>query len=162
MTEISNIFRCHCKNLGASSETSRWHVQKQMNYLNHGDHPLRTFCILKIMFVQKQLDWITRENKQTNKQEKFQITKVLAHKVPEPLVTGTVFWGDDTSLGTEDNNQLSGYWAGWPGTAIFIGMSQHISAIHQKGFFCQHWVYAHKFNSFDKSTSTSENSPQKK
>lgn len=63
------------------------------------DHPLRTFCILKIMFVQKQLDGITRENKQTNKQEKFQITKVLAHKVPEPLVTGTVFWSNDNSLG---------------------------------------------------------------
>lgn len=145
-----SIFHCHCKNLGASSETGRRHIQNQMNYLNHGDHHLRIFWVLKIMFVQKQLFWITKGKKKPHTQEKFQMTKLLAHKVPEPLVTGTVFWGNDTSLGTGWGQQSSGYWADWPGAAIFTGMSQHISAIYQKGFFfSKHLVYAHKLNSFD-------------
>lgn len=50
-------------------------------------------------YVCSKVTGLNHEGKK-KKEEHFQTIEFLAHNVPEPLVTGTVFWGNDSSLGT--------------------------------------------------------------
>lgn len=84
-TEMSKIsFHCLCKNKGASNETSRWHIQNKINYLNHGAHRPRTFWILKLhLFKSSWTKSWKKKNPQTSKSFKIQnfwFTKSLNHK----------------------------------------------------------------------------------
>lgn len=115
--------------------------------------------------------WTNSWKEKKAKQQKFQNTKLLAHKVPEPQSN----WRSGQYSGVMTLN-FPGHWLRttvkrlttrldgpllWLGKAISTVKSQHVSVIHHK-FFSKHWIYVHRLHSFDKSTSTSENPSQRK